>query len=42
MFWKLFGLQKILDSLFDDKWLCLGLPDDLGCDHEASEELLRA
>ena len=25
MFWKLLGLQKKLDSLFDDGWIRLGL-----------------
>lgn len=25
MFWKLFKLQELLDSLFDDGWLCLSL-----------------
>lgn len=24
MFWKLLGLQAMLDSLFDDSWLSLG------------------
>jgi hypothetical protein len=24
MFWKLLGLQALLDSLFDDSWLSLG------------------
>lgn len=30
MFWKLLGLQALLDSLFDDSWLSLGqvLGDD--------------
>ena len=26
MIWKLLGLQKKLDALFDDGWVCLGLP----------------
>ncbi len=25
MLWKLFGLQKKLDALFDDGWVTLGL-----------------
>lgn len=25
MIWKLFGLQKKLDALFDDGWVSLGL-----------------
>lgn len=25
MFWKLFSLQRLLDSLFDEGWLCLSL-----------------
>jgi len=28
MFWKLFGLQRLLDSLFDDGWLSRGLTLD--------------
>lgn len=27
MFWKFLSLQKILDSLFDDSWFSLGLPE---------------
>lgn len=27
MLWKYLGLQKMLDSLFDDGWCCLGLPE---------------
>lgn len=30
MFWKLFRLQALLDALFDDGWLRLGLPLDDG------------
>ena len=31
MFWKLFKLQQLLDTLFDDSWFNLGLPlDDEG------------
>jgi hypothetical protein len=26
MIWKLLGLQKKLDALFDDGWVNLGLP----------------
>lgn len=26
MIWKLLGLQKKLDALFDDAWVNLGLP----------------
>lgn len=28
MILKLLGLQKMLDSLFDDGWLSLGLPHE--------------
>lgn len=28
MFWKFLNLQKLLDSLFDDSWFDLGLPQD--------------
>ena len=27
MFWKIFSLQRMLDSLFDEAWCQLGLPD---------------
>lgn len=27
MFWKLLSLQKLLDSLFDDGWCALRLPE---------------
>lgn len=30
MIWKLFGLQKKLDALFDDGWVSLGLSDTPG------------
>jgi hypothetical protein len=39
MIWKLLGLQKVLDSLFDDAWISRLLPNDLCCDYEASEQL---
>ncbi len=26
MLWNWIGLQKLLDALFDDQWLSLGLP----------------
>ena len=41
MLWKLFGLQKIIDALFDEGWICLGLPNDLSYDHETSQRLLQ-
>lgn len=28
MIWKLLGLQKKLDTLFDDGWVSLGLPTE--------------
>jgi hypothetical protein len=28
MIWKLLGLQKKLDALFDDGWVSLGLPTE--------------
>ena len=28
MIWKLLGLQKKLDNLFDDGWISLGLPTE--------------
>jgi hypothetical protein len=27
MLWKLITLQKLLDSIFDDGWCSLGLPE---------------
>jgi hypothetical protein len=27
MIWKLLGLQKMLDGLFDESWCKLGLPE---------------
>jgi hypothetical protein len=27
MFWKFFSVKKILDTLFDDSWCSLGLPE---------------
>jgi hypothetical protein len=27
MIWKLLGLQKMLDGLFDESWCNLGLPE---------------
>ncbi len=27
MLWKLISLQKLLDTLFDEGWSCLGLPE---------------
>ncbi len=30
MIWKLLGLQKKLDALFDDGWVRLGLPSERG------------
>jgi hypothetical protein len=31
MFWKIISLQKLLDSLFDDSWCALRLPEGHGC-----------
>jgi hypothetical protein len=28
MIWKFLSLQKMLDSLFDDSWFSLGLPEN--------------
>ena len=27
MIWKILGLQKMLDGLFDESWCTLGLPE---------------
>ena len=40
MFWNLFRLQPLLDSLFDDGWVSMGLPERLGCDENAVRALL--
>ncbi len=42
MFWKLFRLQSLLDSLFDDAWLSLGLDDLDAPDHETPAALQQA
>ena len=35
MLWKLFGLQRLLDELFDERgWLSLDLPRTTGWDHD--------
>jgi hypothetical protein len=39
MMWKLIGLQKMLDSLFNDGWLSLGLPGTSGFAHESALDL---
>jgi len=35
MFWNLFRLQALLDSLFDDGWLSMGVPEKMGYDESA-------
>ena len=42
MLWKLLGLQRMLDTLFDDGWICLGLPEESTCDETLTHELLQA
>ena len=42
MLWKLLGLQKILDSLFEDGWICLGLPEETSYDQIVAFELLQS
>ncbi len=35
MLWRLFGLQRLLDELFDERgWLSLDLPRTTGWDHD--------
>jgi hypothetical protein len=36
MLWKLLGLQKLLDSLFDDGWCTFWLPAGPGFSHDES------
>jgi hypothetical protein len=31
MFWKLTGLQKLLDALFEGSWFDFGLPESADC-----------
>lgn len=38
MFWKFLTLQKLLDTLFDDAWCSLGLPDGFDAIDAASAE----
>lgn len=40
MLMKLLSLQKILDSIFDERWISLGLIDAALYDHETSKKLL--
>lgn len=42
MFWKLFRLQALLDTLFDDGWLCLALDGRRADDDEAAAPLQQA
>ncbi len=32
MFWNLFRLQALLDSLFDEGWLSMEMPEEMGYD----------
>ncbi len=39
MLWKLWGLQRKLDALFDDGWICLGIESgDASHLHAAGDE----
>lgn len=44
MFWKLYKPQALLDTLFDDGWLCLGLAfeDHTAQAHETAAPLQQA
>lgn len=39
MFWKIFSLQRMLDSLFDEAWCQLGLPEVLERLDNLAEEI---
>ncbi len=41
MFWNLFRLQTLLDSLFDDGWVILGLPEESSYDESAVLALMQ-
>ncbi|EER59846.1 hypothetical protein AcdelDRAFT_2572 [Acidovorax delafieldii 2AN] len=34
MLWKLLGLQRLFDELFDERWRCLDLPGNDCFSHE--------
>jgi hypothetical protein len=40
MFWNLFRLQALLDSLFDDGWLSMGVPEEIGYDESVVHALM--
>ena len=40
MLWKFLKLQTLLDTLFDEGWCGLGLPESVGAEPEAAPELL--
>ncbi|MGI9134418.1 MAG: hypothetical protein ACR2I0_10835 [Rhodoferax sp.] len=42
MLFRLLGLQKILDSLFDGDWIRLALPESSACDELTAHELLHS
>jgi hypothetical protein len=39
---KLLRLQRMLDALFDEGWICLGLPESSIGDEKLIQELLQA
>jgi len=41
MFWNFFRFQTLLDSLFDDGWVRLGLPERSAYDETAVHELMQ-
>jgi hypothetical protein len=42
MLWKLLRLQKLLDSLFEDGWVRIGLPEESAFTHLEAFELMQS
>ena len=42
MLWKLLGLQRMLDNLFDNGWIHLGLPEESTYDEKLTHEMFQA
>lgn len=40
MIWNLFRLQALLDSLFDDGWVSMGVPEKIDYDESTVHALM--
>jgi hypothetical protein len=40
MIWKFLRLQKLFDSIFDDRWILMGLPEQTAFDEISVCEIL--